>query len=268
MKKHLFQYKLEKCETFSNFSRINSINSLIKKKMKNNLKAIFVIGSKGSGKTYMINKIYKNSDFNFVDYKKFEDFISNGDNLPIVLNNEITKKLKITSSNVEGENVIEIQNQRFKELSNNKFYNLLNNMKPMIFETSDNTNVIKNAKILKALGYNVYCISLSCNTGTITHRNYTEKKYTRDEIIDSYNENFSTVKQYNFFKPNFEFINTSISEHVITPPEEYIYDIPNEFNKNENSFINKIVTSKNVNYLHECSFKANEIKNISTYLNK
>ena len=143
------------------------------------LKAVFLAGSPGAGKSYTVSKIADGSiEPRIVNTDKFFEFLSS--------------KAKQKLSTVEGaDEAWEFMSDKTKHLTMSSLGQYLNSMLPLIIDgTSSNpNNLLMRVGILESLGYDVSMVYVKTDLDTAIKRvNSRNRKVPEEFIVKVFNE--------------------------------------------------------------------------------
>lgn len=122
---------------------------------KGRLKALFVVGLPGSGKTYTISKLNGTISPRIINTDKMVEFYS--------------KKLNVDAT---PENWKDIFRDKSKHTTVENAYNYINGMLPLFIDSTSNSssNILMRSGLLESLGYDVGCVYVHTSLETALNR--------------------------------------------------------------------------------------------------
>jgi shikimate kinase len=174
------------------------------------LKAIFVVGIPGAGKSYTIKRLYGTISPVVVNTDKATEFLS--------------KKLNIPSKN-ETWPIIKNDAQR---ITKSQLFHYLNGLLPLFIDGTSNdvSNILNRVGILESIGYDVGMVFINVSLDTAIKRvEERAKKINRYVNLDFIKRTFDISQENkNYFKNKFDFF----------------YEVNNDENEMTDEVLNKV----------------------------
>lgn len=144
---------------------------------KNLFKAVFMAGGPGSGKGYVVNKIFKGSTAKIINSDEAFEFLLVKNNLP----------LKIDDSKVELYKKQTAQRDRAKEIVGIKKDNFINGMLPVVIDGTgkDYDEIAKAKSEYEALGYDCSLVFVNTTLEVAKARNLKRSRTVPDSVVEN-----------------------------------------------------------------------------------
>jgi predicted kinase len=188
------------------------------------LKAIFIIGCPGSGKSEYAK--YFNDIFKIIDV-----------DVPTMFNLK-TSNLDSDLTKISDKTVDDIR-MKSKKQSNSMLINSMNNLLPLILDCTgrESLNIENKNSLLKKYGYDTYMIFINTDLNVAKNRNKNRNRKVSDEFIGtSYCNILDNIEYYkNMFDSNFYTINNTDNDlkNVYIKLKKIQNEILNKKNTNE-----------------------------------
>lgn len=217
------------------------------------LKAVFVVGIPGAGKSYTVSKL-------------------KGSVSPVVVNTDrstefLSKKLKMPSN----DETWKIFRDDSRRMTINMLYNYLNSLLPLFVDGTSNdlSNILSRAGILESIGYDVGMVFINTSLATAQARAKKRGEEIGREVNPEFIEKVFNLSQDNkdYFKGKFEYFKEvsndpgEFDDATILKTFKSVASFYNEPLKNPvgKRTLEKLLKTKN-QYLIPEIFEANELK--------